>query len=66
MSYYINDTMSINSDRYALDQRRIAAYLDKKTSAIDRLKGETEKLIADLEVYKKSLIFETVTRKKEC
>ena len=47
------------------DQRRIAAFLDEKCAAIDKLVGEKEALIADLEAYKKSLIFETVTGKRE-
>ncbi len=46
-------------------QRRIAAELDEKCAAIDKLVGEKEALIADLEAYKKSLIFETVTGKRE-
>ena len=46
-------------------QRRIAAFLDEKCAAIDKLVGEKEALIADLEAYKKSLIFETVTGKRE-
>lgn len=48
-----------------LEQRRIAAELDGKCAAIDKLVGEKEALIADLEAYKKSLIFETVTGKRE-
>lgn len=36
-----------------------------KGAAIDKLVGEKEALIADLEAYKKSLIFETVTGKRE-
>ena len=47
------------------DQRRIAAELDEKCAAIDKLVGEKEALITDLEAYKKSLIFETVTGKRE-
>lgn len=48
-----------------LEQRRIAAELDEKCAAIDKLVGEKEALIADLEAYKKSLIFEAVTGKRE-
>ena len=44
---------------------RIANYLDEKCAAIDALVAEKEKLIADLEAYKKSLIFELVTGKRE-
>ena len=47
------------------EQRRIADYLDEKCAAIDALVAEKEKLIADLEAYKKSLIFELVTGKRE-
>lgn len=45
-------------------QRRIAVYLDKKCAAIDRVIAEKEALIADLEAYRKSLIFEVVTGKR--
>lgn len=48
-----------------IDQRRIAAELDEKCAAIDKFVGEKEALIADLKAYKKSLIFETVTGKRE-
>lgn len=47
------------------EQRVIAAYLDRKCAAIDRVVAEKEGLIADLEQYKKSLIFECVTGKRE-
>ena len=47
------------------EQQAIADYLDKKCAAIDALVAEKEKLIADLEAYKKSLIFEMVTGKRE-
>ena len=47
------------------EQEQIANYLDEKCAAIDKLVGEKEALIADLEAYKKSLIFETVTGKRE-
>ena len=46
-------------------QRAIADYLDEKCAAIDAMVAEKEKLIADLEAYKKSLIFELVTGKRE-
>ena len=48
-----------------LEQQAIADYLDEKCATIDALVAEKEKLIADLEAYKKSLIFELVTGKKE-
>ena len=47
------------------EQRAIADYLDEKCAAIDALVAEKEELIADLEAYKKSLIFELVTGKRE-
>lgn len=47
------------------EQKEIAAFLDKKCSEIDKLITKKESLIADLEAYKKSLIYEYVTGKKE-
>ena len=47
------------------EQRAIADHLDEKCAAIDALVAEKEKLITDLEAYKKSLIFELVTGKRE-
>ena len=47
------------------EQQAIADYLDEKCAAIDAMVAEKEALIADLEVYKKSLIYETVTGKRE-
>lgn len=47
------------------EQRTIANFLDKKCAAIDRVVAEKESLVADLEAYKKSLIFECVTGKME-
>ena len=47
------------------EQKAIADYLDEKCAAIDALVAEKEALIADLEAYKKSLIFEVVTGKRE-
>lgn len=47
------------------EQNQIAEYLDKKTSEIDTLITKKEVLIAELEEYKKSLIYECVTGKKE-
>ena len=46
------------------EQQAIAAYLDEKCAAIDGIIAEKESLIAKLETYKKSLIFETVTGKR--
>ena len=47
------------------EQQAIADYLDEKCAAIDAMVAEKEALIADLESYKKSLIYETVTGKRE-
>ena len=46
-------------------QRKIADYLDEKCSTIDGIIAEKKALIADMEAYKKSLIFETVTGKRK-
>ena len=46
------------------EQAAIASYLDDKCAAIDGIIAEKEALIAELESYKKSLIFETVTGKR--
>ena len=46
------------------EQQAIADYLDEKCAAIDAMVAEKEALIADLEAYKKSLIYETVTGKR--
>ena len=47
------------------EQREIAAYLDKKCTAIDNLIAKKEQLLTELEAYKKSLIYEYVTGKRE-
>lgn len=47
------------------EQVEIAEYLDKKIPEIDKLISEKEELIKELENYKKSLIYEYVTGKKE-
>ena len=47
------------------EQREIAEYLDEKCSEIDKLIAKKEELLADLESYKKSLIYECVTGKKK-
>lgn len=45
-------------------QIEIASYLDNKCSEIDNIIDEKLKLIFDLESYKRSLIYETVTGKR--
>ena len=47
------------------EQREIVAFLNNKCNAINALIAEKEALIADLEAYKKSLIFEVVTGKRK-
>ena len=47
------------------EQREIADYIDKKIADIDIAISKKEALIAELESYKKSLIYEYVTGKKE-
>ena len=47
------------------EQSEIVAYLNEKTAAIDSLIQKREQLISELEAYKKSLIYEYVTGKKE-
>ena len=47
------------------DQQAIISFLDEKCAAIDGIIAEKEALIADMEAYKKSLIFETVTGKRK-
>ena len=47
------------------EQIEIATYLDQKCAEIDELIRKKEELITYLETYKKSLIYEYVTGKKE-
>ena len=47
------------------EQREIAEYLDTKISEIDTIIADKEQQIETIEEYKKSLIFEYVTGKKE-
>ena len=46
------------------EQEAIAAYLDTQCASIDGIIAEKQALIDELETYKKSLIFETVTGKR--
>ena len=46
------------------EQDAIVTYLDKQCAVIDGIIAEKQALIDDLETYKKSLIFETVTGKR--
>lgn len=47
------------------EQIRIVEYLDKKSNEIDKLIAAKEKIVEELEKYKKSVIYEYVTGKKE-
>ena len=50
---------------YRMEQMQITKYLDSKCSEIDSLIKSKEKLIEELTAYRKSLIYEYVTGKKE-
>ena len=47
------------------EQKEIADYLDEKCSEIDAVIADKQKQLETLDEYKKSLIFEYVTGKKE-
>lgn len=47
------------------EQHEIADYLDAKCAEIDKLIAKKEQLVKELENYKKSLIYEVVTGKRE-
>lgn len=47
------------------EQQQIADYLDKKCSEIDNLITQKQHLLTEIESYKKSLIYECVTGKRE-
>lgn len=47
------------------EQQEIVEYLDLKCAEIDALIGQKEKMLAELGAYKKSLIYEYATGKKE-
>lgn len=48
-----------------VEQQEIVSYLNAKCAEIDKLIEKKEQLISELETYKKSLIYEYVTGKKE-
>ena len=65
---------NIGADRYSnlpivlpsiKEQHEIVSYLDQKCAEIDTLIEKKTALLAEMETYKKSLIFEYVTGKKE-
>ena len=47
------------------EQKQIADFLDEKCNKIDGLITKKEKIIEELEVYQKSIIYEYITGKKE-
>ena len=47
------------------EQKEISDYLDTKCAEIDKLIAKKEQLVKELESYKKSLIYEVVTGKRE-
>lgn len=47
------------------EQKQIAKYLDEVCSSVDALIEEKQRLITELEAYKKSLIYEVVTGKRK-
>lgn len=47
------------------EQKEILSYLDEKTEEIEKLIAKKEKFLAEIEFYKKSLIYECVTGKRE-
>lgn len=49
----------------ATEQAEIVAYLDEKCAALDTLIAKKTALLTELEAYKKSLIYEYVTGKRE-
>lgn len=71
---YIRDGQDLRYSNFAqvplfdintAEQIEIAEYLDKKCADIDTLIATKQKLLSELESYKKSLIYEYVTGKKE-
>ena len=50
---------------FLAEQKEIADYLDAKCAEIDGLIAKKEQLVKELESYKKSLIYEVVTGKRE-
>ena len=59
---FLNFTIPVPSYE---EQKEIADYLDKKCAEIDTLIEKKTALLAEMEAYKKSVIYEYVTGKKE-
>ena len=62
MSDFVNNCIPIPQIN---EQIEIVTYLDRKYSEIDYLINSKQQLLSELESYKKSLIYEYVTGKKE-
>lgn len=62
-SFILNRPCFISRDKS--EQQQIVDYLDDKTSKIDSLIKDKEQIIKEYEEYKKSLIYEYVTGKKQ-
>lgn len=61
-----NDISNIDVPYISIEEQRdIATYLDTKCSEFDSIISDKQKQISTLEAYKKSLIYEYVTGKKE-
>ena len=48
-----------------VEQKRIADHLENKCGTIDAMISEKEKIIEDLELYKRSLIYDSITGKRK-
>jgi len=59
------NNMQIVYCRNENEQQEIVNYLDEKCSEIDKLIAKKEQLLTEMENYKKSVIYEYVTGKKE-
>ena len=59
------NNMQIVYCRNENEQQEIVNYLDEKCSEIDKLIAKKEQLLTEMENYKKALIYECVTGKKE-
>ena len=78
-SYYLGNFLTVSVNQLTIgnfneiqfplppkqEQDKILMYLNRKCSEIDNLITKKEQLVVELEAYKKSLIYEVVTGKKE-
>ena len=63
---YLEEFLSIKVSNLPTEgQEAIAKYLDEKCTEIDKLIEKKELFIAEMEKYKKTLIYEYVTGKRE-